>query len=226
MSLTETITQAFDYCMTNSIDIPLDLHARARNVGAIKAAGLDDINVIYHDEVTQALVTYFEGGIITAPRNRFRQATTSAFYDAFYLGWADGGGGTPDPDGIAWLDARIAQEYTYIDALMEQVKMMRKDGDPDWFEWVTQRASGYTATLLGVYNAAKMLGLKGQLLTWNLGNTEKHCETCSQLNGQRHRASWYISRNYIPRQPGASMLCGGYYCDCSLTDGNDNVVTI
>jgi hypothetical protein len=225
--LEQIITNAFEYCSTNSIDIPLDLHNRARRIGAVKVGSdFGVINAEYHDTITIAMTTYFEGGIITGPRNRFRQATTSAFYDMFYLGFADSGGGVPDTDAIAWLDARVSQEFGYIDALMEQIKLLKKEEDFDFFSWVTARADGYTATLAGIYNAAKMFAEKGKLLTWNLGNTEKHCDTCAQLNGQSHRASWYVSRNYIPRQPGASMLCGGYYCDCSLTDANGNEVTI
>jgi hypothetical protein len=227
MSLNESITAALKYADENGIEIPIETRLKAHDFGVIKAAGdLVVINAKYHDVITEALTTYFEGGIVTGPRNRFRAATLDAFYDAFYLGWADGGGGTPDEEGRAWLDARVQQEYGFIETLFVQVKELRKEKDFDFFTWVTARADGYTATIAGVYNAAKMLSAKGGLLTWKLGNTEKHCVTCSALNGQRHRASWYVSRNYIPRQPGASMLCGGYYCDCSLVDGSGNQVTI
>lgn len=223
-----SITQAFEYCSMHSIPIPLELHSRARNVGAVKAAGdLAGINMKYHDTITEALTMYFEGGNVTGPRNAFRVAMSEAFYDAFYLGWADGGQEPPiEADALNWLNARISQEGGYIYGLFAQIKDLRKEEGLDYFAFVSERADGYTRTVTAVYNAAKMYAARGKMLIWRLGNTEKHCGTCAELNGNARRASWYLARNYIPRQPGASMLCGGYYCDCRLEDAQGNEVTI
>ncbi len=61
--------------------------------------------------------------------------------------------------------------------------------------------------------------------TWQLGATEKHCQTCANLDGQRHRLKWFVSKNYIPRQPGSTTLdCGGYNCDCQIVDDEGNRV--
>jgi hypothetical protein len=61
--------------------------------------------------------------------------------------------------------------------------------------------------------------------TWKLGKTEEHCETCAQLNGQRHRVKWFISRGYLPRQPGSEMLeCGGWNCDCSIVSDDGELI--
>ena len=198
MNLTETITEAFKYADENGIEVPLSLHARARNVGAIKAADLGGINAAYHDAVTESLTTYFEGGIVTGPRNRFRQATTSAFYDAFYLGWAETGEGTPDTDALAWLDARIAQEFGFIDMLFNQVKELRKEKDFDFFAWVTDRADGYVRTVREIYNMAVARSSKDVMVTFS-GKDGKHpCPDCQRYRGQRHRLSWFISRNAVP----------------------------
>ena len=71
-----------------------------------------------------------------------------------------------------------------------------------------------------------MMGKGKQMLTWRLGNTEVHCSTCASLNGKRHRASWFISHDYIPGKPGAAMDCQGYNCDCALVDDEGIEVTI
>lgn len=203
----------------------------ARALVAIKIINADtelpDIRSRYNSVIVEILTGFFEGGNTTASKNRFNRAANDEFGSAFGLGWVDGGQELPpDEDATDWLNARIQQELGNIATLFEQAKELRKEPDFDFFAWVTARADGYTASLDGVYNAARMFGQKG-LLTWNLGATEKHCDTCLKLSkGKPHKAAWYISRNYIPRQPGASMDCGGYHCDCSLTDSEGKEVTI
>ena len=63
------------------------------------------------------------------------------------------------------------------------------------------------------------------IVTWQLGHTEKHCGTCLNLNGQRHRLSWFLDFGFIPREPGSKTLdCHGFNCDCSLVDDNGSKV--
>lgn len=228
--LKESITQAFEYLTTNSIEIPVDLLIEARAKG-IKAGyaegGVSEITARYNNEIVSSLTTYFEGGSITSPRNQFRQAMIEAFNSAFDTGYEDGGGALPlDPNAAAWLQAQIGAEVGHIDTVFEQVKELRKEPEFDFFSWITGKADGYTATISAIYNAAVLWAKKNQLLTWGLGNTEKHCDSCLKLDGQSHRASWYIARDYIPRKPGAAMDCGGYHCDCRLKDKDGNEVTI
>jgi hypothetical protein len=190
---------------------------------ALKATGdLAAINAVYHDAITESLVSYFEGGSLAKSKNSFKRAMIEAFGGAWDAGWD---GNPPTGDALEWFNARTQQEIAFIDGLYVQAKELRKDPEADTFAWATARADGYTATVSSVHNAARMWAKGGQMLTWHLGNTEKHCETCAELDGKSHRASWYISRDYIPRKPGAAMLCGGYYCDCSLTDKNGKDIT-
>jgi hypothetical protein len=203
----------------------------AVNKDAIKAGyiegGVPEINARYNKEIVAAMTTYFEGGASTAPRNSFRAAMTEAFNSAMDTGWVDGGQALPlDEDAAAWLDARLSSELAYIDDLFVQIKNLRKEDNFDFFKWVTAKADRYTSTAISVYNAAVLLAKKNQMLTWNLGQTEKHCDTCLSLDGNAHRASWYISHDYIPRKPGAAMDCNGYNCDCRLTDSKGEEVTI
>ena len=189
--------------------------------------GVAEINARYNKEIVDAMTTYFEGGAMTAPRNQFRQAMTEAFNSAMDTGWVDGGQALPlDEDAAAWLDARLNSELAYIDDLFVQIKALRAEKPFDFFSWVTAKADRWTSTVMSVYNAAVLLAKKNQMLTWNLGQTEKHCDTCASLDGNSHRASWYISHDYIPRKPGAAMECGGYNCDCRLTDSKGEEVTV
>mgnify|MGYP001590172370 CR=1 FL=1 len=206
-----------------------EAQAFIRKARAEKADGdLSGVNRDYHDAIAEALIDYFEsGGSVTGPRNAMIQAMVEAFGDAFDNGWQDGGGEMPPDEGaLDWFNPRVEEETGHIKTLFQQAKELRNDPDADWMTWVTERADSYTKSIGSVYNAGVMLAKKNQMLTWHLGNTEKHCTDCSKLDGGSHRASWYLARDYIPRKPGASMECGGYNCDCSLTDRDGNEITI
>lgn len=225
--LPDKVFEAIRYADANEIEIPLDIRARAVHVGAIKAENLAAVNAQYNNAIVESLTTYFEGGNVTSPRNAFRRAMVEAFGSAFDLGWVDGGQAMPpDAEALEWFNARVDQELGYIDGLFANVKKLRKEEDFDFFSWVTQRAESYVKSLAGVYNAGKMFAQGSKMLTWRLGQTEQHCSTCASLNGKKHRASWYVARNYIPRQAGAALDCGGYNCDCRLEDDKGNEVTI
>lgn len=227
--LRAAIRKTYFHLKAHDVLIPADLAVKARALGVIKASGdISSVNRVYHDAITQALTRYFEGSSITGPRNQFKQAMIQAFGDAFDLGWTNAGQELPvdNEDALSWLEARLNQEAGYIDGLFVQAKELRKDKEADFFAWATARADAYTATLQSIYNAAVMFAKGNMMLTWQLGNTEKHCSTCAKLDGGSHRASWYIARDYIPRKPGAAMDCGGYNCDCSLVDPKGNSVTI
>lgn len=226
MTTREAITKAIDYLSTQAVEVPPDAWKQIVCKGALKADTTDDlskINARYHDAITQSLTTYLEGGTAAGPKNSFKKATVEAFGAAWDSGW----GKEPiDADALAWFNSRVEQELSYIDALFVQAKELRKDTENfDPLAWASEKADSYTQTLNSVYNAAKMYAKKNQMLTWRYGDTE-HCETCNSLNGKKHKASWYLSRDYIPGKPGAAMDCGGYRCQCSLLDAEGNAVTI
>lgn len=223
--LTETVAGVIKYLNENGEDIPSDLYIKARKHIAVKAGSVAEIGVTYRGVITDSLVTYFEGGSVTGPRNHFRQAAQEAFYDAFLLGWEQTNKPPLDEDAQMWLDRELNAEFAHIDQLFVQIKELRKDSEFDFFSWVTQRADGYIQTMMSIYNAGIMWGRKYQMLTWFFGDAE-HCDTCNELNGQRHQARWYISRNYFPGRPGSDMVCGGYRCKCHLENDNGDIISI
>ena len=80
MSLYDSVRAAIQKADDIDAEIPVEVRIRARRVGIIKAAGdISGIIADYHNQVTIALTTYFEGGNITAPRNQFKRATKFGF---------------------------------------------------------------------------------------------------------------------------------------------------
>ena len=200
---------------------------------ALKAVGgyqqiRDDYFVVVYDSVQG----YLESNLPTTRfRNSFSQAMVSAFTDATYLGYENSGGELPlDTETSVWLSDRIAMERGNIDSLFEKLFSLRREENfsvEDIISEANGRAEGYASTLDSVYSEAKMWGMKNKMLVWHIGSSKEHCRTCSWLNGQRHRASWWRDHNYIPRQPGSETLdCSGYNCKCYLTDDFGNEITI
>lgn len=190
------------------------------------AGGFDGIRNTYWAIIYDAVYDYLVSNQpVTSFRNAMKRGMADAFVEAAELGYEDAGGELPlDEDTLAWLGGAQTEELGHIDDLFSRLKAEWDGIDP--ISEAFARADGYAATLDSVYSQAQMWGNKNQMLEWVLGATEVHCETCAELSGNKHKASWYLSRDYIPRKPGASMECGGYRCDCSLIDKNGDEVTI
>ena len=226
--LIASLSRAFGYLHAQGTEIPLDIQLKARQFGVIKAAGdFAGVNKAYHDAITQALTTYFEGGSITAPRNAFKRATIQAFSDAFDLGWTDGGGELPiDNDAISWLEARLNQEVGFIDMLFQEAKELRKDAEFDYFSWLTAKADGYTGTLRELYNAGKLRAMKDQMVTFDGEDGRESCDTCKMLKGKRHKISWFVKRNYVPPY-GTGLQCArGGQCQHGLMNDAGDWITV
>lgn len=204
------------------------LSVQALRVVHYAIGDMTSINAEYHDAITDALLSFFERTRnVVGAANAMKRACSTAFNDAGDTGWIDGGADLPrDEEAVNWVNTRVAGEFVNIDSLFEQARELRDEPGFDYFSWITARADAYTSAALSVYNGCVLLAKGNQMLTWHLGNTEVHCDTCFKLDGNSHRASWYISHDYIPRKPGAGMDCHGYNCDCSLTDRDGNEVTL
>lgn len=227
--MTQALRRAFDYLRKVNADIPLDIYLKGLQVGVIKAAGdLAPINSTYHDAITQALVGYFEnGGSVSSPKSAFKRAATEAMGGAVDLGWTDGGNAPPiDEDVLSWFNARLNQEYGYIDMLFEEAKQLRKESDFDYFTWATARADGYTNSLKEVYNYARLNSMRDIMVTFDGDDGAESCVDCQKYKGQRHRISWFISRNAVPPF-GSGLECHrGGKCQHGLIDDKGKWVTV
>ena len=200
------------------------------DAGTVKASlgSYSGVREKYYGDVFASVYDFLDTGKrMTSFRNDMRRGMANAFVSAGDIAWSDGGGTLPlDEGALAWLAAQQEAEFGYVDALFGNLKELRNTEDVDKTAFATARADGFCAKLDSVYIAVKMLAKKTQMLTWRLGETEKHCPTCSRLDGKSHRASWYIANDYIPRKPGAALDCGGWNCDCFLTDQSGKEITI
>lgn len=198
------------------------------NDATIKAAGYDGIRTVMHGAVFGSVFGYLETGGSVAPfRERMVMAVSKAYLETADAAYQEAGAELPlDDDTANWARLELAAQLDYVDQLFETLKDLRKAGDYDSGEVAISRADSWASGLDGFYNEVVLRGSKNQMVEWVLGETEKHCPTCLSLNGKRHRISWFIERDYIPRKNGCALDCGGWNCDCSLIDKDGNEITL
>lgn len=203
-------------------------HLAPGTLEAIKAAaGYEGIRLVFRSAVFGSVFGYLSGGDWAASRDRMIAALAQAYTDTVDIAYVEGGGELPiDDETATWARGQIEAQFGFIDGLFDDLREIRREGNTDVGAYANARADSYTSALDGFYNAAVMMGTKNKMLTWILGAAEKHCKDCAKLNGQRHKASWYISRGYFPGKPGSATECGGWNCQCYLIDDKGNEITI
>jgi hypothetical protein len=73
------------------------------------------------------------------------------------------------------------------------------------------RAKIWIGRWQGVRDKAMTMACKDQKLEWVIGPSESHCGSCSKLNGQVRRASFWHEKNVLPRVHQAPYLeCRGF----------------
>ena len=195
------------------------------SASARKALGPDSSG--YSAALMDALWSYINGGALGAARLDFQRAMVEAFTDTFDAGYQDGGGELPtSPEANDWLNSRVEDEQANIDRLFYDLKDLRKDPDFDPSSWVSDRSSGYTATLNDIYSMGKVFGAGEMALTFDGDDGQESCPDCQRLKGETHPASWWIENDLIPTQGNSNFQCGGWNCMHGLVDKNGDWVTL
>ena len=187
----------------------------------------------YRVRIYAEIADFLNGANVTTKKNAVKKAITDAFNETFDLGYADGGGKTqPSKEDVDWLDTRMRIEWANADALFEQLSQTRKDPDfkkSEIDDIAETRSDGYTSTLDSIYNESKMRGAGSTMLTF--GGTDGHtkgfpCRECRKLKGQRHRASWWVKRGYVPYPGNPNFTCGTWQCQHFLYMDDGSLFTL
>jgi hypothetical protein len=182
----------------------------------------------YNDAVYTIVRDYLDGSDrATSYKTAFKRNMVEAFASAVENGVLDGGGELPlEGDEDALLTAAQGAELGYIDSLFDELKTKRDAGTVDPENEAQARADGYTATLVGLYNQAVLMAMKNKMVTFVGDDGVNSCETCQWLQGQRHRAKWFIDNGYVPPN-GENIVCApGGHCKHKLEDDDGNQVTV
>jgi hypothetical protein len=186
---------------------------------------MDVIRQTFTEALFDAFIGYASGGAVTKWRNAAGRAVIEGHSSAFYRGYDEAGAEETEPDDERWLTTRQKEQVEFLAGVFEWIKEQR-DAETVTEDAIRARVEQWAQALDATFGEGKLRGNKSQVLVWHLGETEDHCTTCARLDGQRHKAQWYLDRDYLPGKAGAAMLCGGYRCGCYLTTKAGETVTI
>jgi hypothetical protein len=140
----------------------------------VKATGYDGIRTVMRGEIFGAVFGYLSGsGAITSFRERMSLAVSRAYIEAADVAFVDGGGELPlDPETAAWARGQLDAQLGFVDELFEHLRETRKEGDFDAGQIANARADGYSNSLDGFYNEARLRGSGNKMLTFEIARAE------------------------------------------------------
>jgi len=116
------------------------------------------------------------------------------------------------------IKAIIDSEYEHILDLGSAIEGARDLSLDEFRQSFRNRIDLWVSRYTDVINRAKVYFGSKTRLEWTLGETEQHCETCAALNGIVAYAQEWEQAGVHPQSPPNNVLeCGGWQCDCSLT---------
>lgn len=169
----------------------------------------------YENDLRELIQALLRGGG-RFPKYEFRRQMKSVIRDyareGFRVAWEEGGGDIEETtsDEFIRIQEWSREQQSYVDDFADWLKAKESDLD-----LVPQRLEMWTSSYASFLNEIKLLAQGDPVGVWEYGDTD-HCDTCLELNGQRHRISWFTKQGYYPGKPGAEMDCGGYRCQCQI----------
>jgi hypothetical protein len=208
--LNSALKTAVEWCMRRGVSIPADLLSQY----ALATKDYDYFRATLESLIESLYNGYIGGEFTGILDNLIRGQLGQAYENA----WRDSGMDGEIPD---YLRSAYTNDYYnqigYIPQFFRDIIDAKVDGEP--IGGLLARADLWANRYNESYNNAMMLitGQEGGNMVWRLGATEKHCETCAQLNGLVARASeWELSGIHPQGAPNALLECEGWNCDCSL----------
>ena len=177
------------------------------------AGGYEGIRNTYWATLYDAVYNYLTGDKpVTSFKNAVKKGVVEAFGGAVDTGYEESGGDLPlDPDTLAWLNQQVNVEFGHIDDLFTRLKQEWDGLDP--IREAFARADGYAKTLDSIYAEAKMRGAKEATAEFVGDDGDESCEDCRKMKGKRHKLSYIIANNLIPRPGNDNYACQGYRCE-------------
>ncbi|MFA5150264.1 MAG: hypothetical protein WC433_05085 [Candidatus Omnitrophota bacterium] len=166
----------------------------------------------------------FESDFITAIENQLTRAWNEG---------ADEVGVLPEEmteEDLGVLQGLIDEEVGYLTGLGVDIidikksteGMSEKEALDEFRSRFRNRIDIWASKYNEMVNRAKIHFGNKTKLRWDLGATEKHCETCLALNGIVAYAYEWEQSGIRPGESGSAILaCGGWSCDCKLSETDE-----
>lgn len=207
----------------------------AQVVAEIKS--VDSLVTGYVDDLTRDFQDVLSGDLLIGEaRRRHRAYIKRDAEPAFIEGLAEGGVDEPDltDEDKAVITDWITEQRGFVDGLWDAVEKLADDYERALIDKETyntrrrglyERIGLWGGTLRELAGQGKASALANMMVTWRMGETEKHCKVCNRLDGKRARLKWFTSRGYIPQENNSTTLeCGGWRCQCTLQDSKGGII--
>jgi hypothetical protein len=215
--------QEADLCGGEALDLTKIISRQ--NVGKVASLYRDDLeNAIYNAWADLENNLYDPKAIKTALVTKHKRAIREFGPEAFAEGLREGGvtAEDMDDDDKRVLAEWVSSQQSYVTPFAGDV--MAAAGDQSAKDAILGRVDLWVQSIETLGAQGAMSAKANAMVTWRLGPTEEHCDTCAGLDGQRHRAKWFTGNGYIPREPGsATLACQGFRCLCFLEAADGSV---
>lgn len=178
----------------------------------------------YYEQMSALMAVALAGNI---DKGEFEERMERLVLSFLLLAYLLGGGTTADAESDPDYQERVEQNINSVGVLADDIysgrysesdKQTTEDGagklDNRLTLWVFGIAAAYN---LGKNKQPDIVFIDGVPVeyteTFRLGNTERHCKTCSALDGVTLTPSEWDRLGIGPQSP--DLECGGWNCDCS-----------
>lgn len=228
-----TVKDTLEWLSERGYTIPIDLKVKAIRLHLIpsreiKAADSyssirDGLWIAIYDSIYD----YLNGDLtIYYAKQKMALAISEAYVNTTDVAYQDGGGELPiDEDTASFANGEVQAQLGFVDSLFTSLKQLKKEDDYDANAEAADHADGYTTSLDGLYNGVKMGAAGSKMLTLAGTDGKVSCSDCQKYKGQRHKASWWLSRG-IFGPPFRMFECGGWECQHLFEDDDGKEFTI
>ena len=182
---------------------------------------VSEVTRTYRDALTNWVYETMGGRMTAIDLRRAHKALIrSVAQDAYFEGMRQGGILSPadeatDKD-FASIKEWIAGQTSFVDDFAKAVSDVAGDGTKR--AGILNRLEMWVNSVTGLGQAGYLSAKSDRPAIWHLGPTETHCKTCIDLDGKRHRVSWFLKHGYLPHTPGNAVLeCQGWG-HCFISD--------
>lgn len=195
------------------------LLAQARVLMAGATKSVNEVLREYDATLTRFCFDVLNGNTSAVDFRREHKALLRALApEAYAEGLREGGVSQDemDDEDRAAIAAWVSEQVAHVNDFAAWLAAGEPRNSEDKRRQLADRVALWVQALENLGGLGRASAQKNMMCEWRVGDAE-HCDTCLELNGQRHRLKWFTSKGYIPREVGSSTLdCGGYNCKCGL----------
>jgi hypothetical protein len=189
---------------------------------------VNEVTREYDDTLTRFCFDVLLGGDAVDFRRSHKALLRALAPEAYAEGLREGGvdADEQDDDDRATVSGWVDEQVSHVNDFAAWLAGGEPRNSEDKRRELGERVGLWVQSLESLGSMGRASAKANQMGTWRRKGDKDSCDTCVELDGQRHRLKWFLKHNYIPRQPGSESLeCKGYECECGVyADGGERIL--